>query len=136
MPLPMVRHQLVHYGLALSLSMAAVCFLLAMLAGKTGGIAARPPPERLTFAVGQSPQRISAAVERSLVALGWEKQQVTVTPSSATLAALTSKGIPVKISVISAYGHAVRVHIETEAPVPVNAQLTQQLRDALLVALR
>ena len=136
MSLPIiVRHQLVHYGLALSLSMAAVCFLLAMLAGKTGGTA-RPAPARQSFAVGRSPQRISAALVRSLAALGWEKQQVTVTGSSATLEALTSKGIPVKISVIPASGQAVRVHIETEAPGPINAQLTQQLRDALLLALR
>lgn len=126
----------VQHGLALSLSVAALCFLLVMLLGPTEELSAALPASQQSFSIPQSPQRISSAVEKSLTVLGWDKTLVTATVSNATLEALTATGIPVKISMLRPAGRPTRISIKAAAPSPLSEQLTQQLRDALLVALR
>ncbi len=131
-----IRHQLLQYGLALSLSLAAVCFLSALLMQKTDATATAAPAAQTTFAVRQSPKRISVAVEQSVMALGWEKKRVTVTATNTILQALTAQGRPVRISVMPDYGTTTRIHVQATGPAAVSQQLTQQLHEALLLALR
>jgi len=126
----------VQQGLALSLSVAAACFLLVMLLGNSNATGAPRATGQQSFSIAQSPKRISAAIERSLTALGWTQQAVAVTTSNAYLEALTAQGIPVKVSVICPAGQTSRISLHAVAPRLVSKGLTQQLHDALLLALQ
>jgi len=126
----------VQHGLAISLSVAALCFLLVMLMGPTDEHSTALPASQQSFSIPQSPKRISAAVEKSLTVLGWDKTLVLETATNATLEALTATGVPVKISLLGPAGRPTRISIKAAAPSPLSEQLTQQLHDALLVALR
>lgn len=130
------QENILHYGLAVSLAVATACFLLVSWMGKAEVSGAITRANQMSFTIPQSTLRISAAVEKSLTTLGWEKQVLSVTASNMTLEALTTTGVPVKISAVQPVGCPTRISITAAASVPAREQAAQQLHAALLVALR
>jgi hypothetical protein len=126
----------IQHGLALSLSAAALSFLLVVLLGKTDETRDASAVGPQSFSTAQSPKRTSVAVKKSFTALGWEKQLIIETASNSTFEALTATGVPVKISVMRPAGHPTLVSLQTAAPDPASEQLAQQLHEALRVSMR
>ena len=129
-----VRHMVLH-GTVLALGVAAVCFLLLILMGKTGEDELTDSVREWSFAMPQSPARIVDAADTAAQTLGWMRTATTATSSNASFAATTPNGTTVKLSITRPAGRPSRVNIETTAFGATHESLAQQMHDALLAAI-
>ena len=129
------RHQLLQAGLAILTGVATACFLFVALLGKNADPGAATITSHRTISMLTSPARIIVATEISVTELGWTRQMETVTTSNAFFEARTNTGIVVKVSVLRPEGRLAHINIRAVTPDATSRQLTQQLHDALLLAL-
>ena len=123
-------------GMAISLGVASICFLLLLLMGKNHEDPDAVAAGNQVFSIPQSPAKIVLSAENAMTTLCWNKLVGVATPSNGYFEARTAEGDTVKLAVQRPPGGNSRVVIESTAKGGENERLTQQLHDAVLAIQR